>query len=122
MVHSGSSSLHTILEDYDDEGDTTLGGRGSSDTPAPRGCNVVTLVVPIADTLLPEDILVHLTILTVPCGPPHCNQVPDSFLRNNKLIRRSNKHEPALGRLTSSAGPCNGKASSPVSEQQLKPS
>jgi hypothetical protein len=66
MVHSGSLSLHTILEESSDEGDTTLGGGESSSYPGPRGCNVVTPTVPISTTPLPEGTSAPLAILMVP--------------------------------------------------------
>jgi hypothetical protein len=47
MVHSGSPSMHTILEESSDECDTTSVRGGSSRFPDPRGCNVVTPTVPI---------------------------------------------------------------------------
>jgi hypothetical protein len=37
MVHSGSSSLHTILQDFSDEGDTASGAGEALDPPAPEG-------------------------------------------------------------------------------------
>jgi hypothetical protein len=66
MVHNGSPSLHTNLEDSDNEGNTASGGRGSSGTPTPRGCIVVTPAVPKANTPLPEHTPTYLTILMVP--------------------------------------------------------
>jgi hypothetical protein len=54
MVHNGSPSLHTVLEESSDKGDTTSGGGGTSGFPSPRGCNVVTPTVPIATTPLPK--------------------------------------------------------------------
>jgi hypothetical protein len=42
MVHSGSPSLHTAIKDSFDEGGTTSGEGGSSGSPNPRGCNMVT--------------------------------------------------------------------------------
>jgi hypothetical protein len=66
MVHNGSSSLHTILEESSDEGDMVSSGGGSSCFLGPRGCNVVTPIVPIATALPSENTLVLLTIPTVP--------------------------------------------------------
>jgi hypothetical protein len=66
MVHRGSLSLHAILEEFIDEGDTTSSGWGSSVFPISRGCNMVTPIVPITITPLSESTLMHLTILTVP--------------------------------------------------------
>jgi hypothetical protein len=54
MVHSGSSSLCTTLEDSSDDG-ATLGVGGSFGSPDPWGCNVVTPTIPIAATLTPEN-------------------------------------------------------------------
>jgi hypothetical protein len=66
MVHSGSPSLHIILEESYNKGDTASGGGGSSGLPGPRGCNVVTLIVPIATTPSSESTPVLLTIPTTP--------------------------------------------------------
>jgi hypothetical protein len=66
MVHDGSSALHTILEDSSNDRNSTSGGGRSSDTPAPRACNVVTPIVPIPDTPPPKDTPSLLTIPTVP--------------------------------------------------------
>jgi hypothetical protein len=65
MVHSGSPSLHTILEESSDKGNAASGNGGSYGFPDPRGCNMVTPIVPITTTPLPESTLAHLTILTV---------------------------------------------------------
>jgi hypothetical protein len=66
MVHYGSPSLHAILEESVDEGDTTSSGGGSSGFPISRGCNMVTPTVSIITTPPSEGIPVHLTIPTVP--------------------------------------------------------
>jgi hypothetical protein len=42
-------------------------------------------------------------------------------MSNNKPIRRSNKHEPALGGSMPSAGPCNGEVNSSASKRPLRP-
>jgi hypothetical protein len=65
MLHSGSPSLHTTLKDSSDVGSVTLGAKGSSGFPDPRGCNVVTSILPITATSAPENTLAHLTILMV---------------------------------------------------------
>jgi hypothetical protein len=65
MVHCGSLSLHTVLEESFDEGDAASGRGVSSCFPGPQGCNVVTPVVPITTTPLPESTLTLLTIPTV---------------------------------------------------------
>jgi hypothetical protein len=66
MAHSGSPSLHTILEESTDNGDTASSRGGSFGLPISRGCNVVTLTVPIVTTPPLEDTPVPLTILSVP--------------------------------------------------------
>jgi hypothetical protein len=66
LVHNGSPSLHTILEESFDKGDTASGRGGNSGIPGRQGCNVVTPTVPIATTPPPEGTLVLLTIPTVP--------------------------------------------------------
>jgi hypothetical protein len=66
MSHSGSPSLHTILEDSIDEGDTASSGGWSSSFPISRECNVVIPNVPITTMLPPEGTLAPLTIATVP--------------------------------------------------------
>jgi hypothetical protein len=65
MVHSGSPYLHTVLKDSSDEGGTASGEGGSSRSPEPRGCNVVTLTIPIITTLMLKNTLALLTIPTV---------------------------------------------------------
>jgi hypothetical protein len=60
MVHSGSPSLHTILEGCSDEGDAVSGGGDSSGFPG----HVVTPTVPITITPPPKNTLVLLTIST----------------------------------------------------------
>jgi hypothetical protein len=65
MVHNRSPSLHTILEESSDEGHTTLGRGGISGFPDPRGCNMVTLTIPVATTPPLEGTLACLTIPTV---------------------------------------------------------
>jgi hypothetical protein len=62
MVPNESPSLHTILEESSDESDTTLGGGGSSSFHDPRGCNVVTPIVPIATTPPSESTPTLLTL------------------------------------------------------------
>jgi hypothetical protein len=46
MAYSGSPSLHTILKDSSDEGNTASSGRGSSGFPISRECDMVTPTVP----------------------------------------------------------------------------
>jgi hypothetical protein len=64
MVHSGTPSLHTTLEDSSNEDNTTSGAMGRSGFLGPRGCNVVTLTVPITTTPAPENTPALQTILT----------------------------------------------------------
>jgi hypothetical protein len=52
MVHNGPLSLHTTLKDSSSEGGATSCAGGSSKSPGHRGCNVVTLTVPITTTLV----------------------------------------------------------------------
>jgi hypothetical protein len=66
MVRSGSPSLHDILKESSSEDDSTSSDRESSDFPIPRECNVVTSIIPIATTSLPEETLTLQTIPTVP--------------------------------------------------------
>jgi hypothetical protein len=47
MVHSGSPSLLTALEESSDEDNAASSAEGNSRSPIPRGCNVVTLTDPI---------------------------------------------------------------------------
>jgi hypothetical protein len=66
MTHSGSPSMHAILEDSVDEGNTTSSGGGSSGFPISRECNVVTLTVPITTMPPSEGTLMLLDIVIVP--------------------------------------------------------
>jgi hypothetical protein len=84
MVHSGSSSLHTILKESVDEDNTTSCGGGSSGFPIPRGCNVVTPIVPITSTPPSEGTPTPLTILTVPLWiavPQSDTELPPGWLQ-----------------------------------------
>jgi hypothetical protein len=62
IVHSGSTSLHTILEESSDKGDTTSCRGGSFGFLNPRGFNVVTPIVLIVTTPPSESIPALLTI------------------------------------------------------------
>jgi hypothetical protein len=66
MVHNWSPSLHTILEESTNEGDTAFSGGGSFDFPISQGCNIVTPSAPIKTTLPSEGTPATLTIPTVP--------------------------------------------------------
>jgi hypothetical protein len=66
MAHRRSLSLHTILEDSADDGDTTSSGGRSSVFPISRGCNVVTTSIPIITTPPSESTPTPLAIVTVP--------------------------------------------------------
>jgi hypothetical protein len=65
MVHSGSPSQRTPLEESSNENGSTSGAGGSLGSPAPRGCNVVTSTDPTIAALVPESTLVLQTSLTV---------------------------------------------------------
>jgi hypothetical protein len=66
MTHSGSPSLHTILEDSADEGDIASSGGRSSGFPISWECNIVTPSVPTTTTSLSEGTPPPLAIATVP--------------------------------------------------------
>jgi hypothetical protein len=66
MVHSGPPFVHTMHKESTNDGDTALGGGGSSRLPGPRGCNVVTLIATISTTPPSENAPALLIILTVP--------------------------------------------------------
>jgi hypothetical protein len=65
MMHNGSPSLHTILEESFDGSSTTSGEGGSFGSPGPQGCNMVTPTVPITTTPPSENTPALLTIPTV---------------------------------------------------------
>jgi hypothetical protein len=65
MVRSGSPSQHTTLKESFNEGDATSGGGVSSSFPRPRGCNMVTPVVPITTTPMLENTSTLLTFSMV---------------------------------------------------------
>jgi hypothetical protein len=72
-VHSGSPSLHTTHKDSSDEGDPTSGKGGSSGSPGPRGCNVVTPTFLIITTPVPvwtPTVLVWFRCTTARYGAP----------------------------------------------------
>jgi hypothetical protein len=58
MVHSGSPSLHTILEESPSEDDSASSDGRSSSFPIPRACNMVTSAIPIVTMPPPEATLV----------------------------------------------------------------
>jgi hypothetical protein len=69
-IHFGSlefttNRLGTTLEESSDEYGTTSCAWGSSGSPGPRGCNVVTLTDPITTTLAPKTTSALKTILMV---------------------------------------------------------
>jgi hypothetical protein len=66
MVHSGSPSLHTILDESISEEESASSDMGTSGFPISQGCNVVTPVVPNIAILPPEGTSVLLTILMTP--------------------------------------------------------
>jgi hypothetical protein len=66
MSHSGSPSLHAILEESVDEDDLTMSEGGSSDFPIFWDCNVVTPIVNIATTPPPKGTAAPLPIPMVP--------------------------------------------------------
>jgi hypothetical protein len=65
MVHSGSRCLHTALEESSNEGGAASSTGGSTGSPDPRGCNVVTSTDPIIATPALENTPTLQTILTV---------------------------------------------------------
>jgi hypothetical protein len=65
MDHSGLPSLCTALEESSDEDGATLGIGGSSGSPDPRGCIVVTSTDPIITTQAAMNISALQTIPTV---------------------------------------------------------
>jgi hypothetical protein len=64
MVHSGSPSLHTILEDSADEFYSTSSGEGSSGFPICRRHSMGTLPTPLTTTPRPEDASTPQTMAT----------------------------------------------------------
>jgi hypothetical protein len=66
MVHSGSPSLHAILEEYANEDDSTSSDGGSSGFPIPQDCKVVTSAIPIATIPPPE---AKPELQTIPMAP-----------------------------------------------------
>jgi hypothetical protein len=66
MTHNGSPSLHTIIEESVDEGDTASSGGGSSGFPISHGSNVVTMTITITTMPLPKGTPTPLTIATFP--------------------------------------------------------
>jgi hypothetical protein len=66
MAHSGSPSLHAILEESTGEDDLASSEAGSSSFPISWGCNVVTPTIPIVTTSPSKGTPVPLTTPTVP--------------------------------------------------------
>jgi hypothetical protein len=58
--------MHTIHDEFSDEGDVASGGRESFGLPDPRACNVVNPIAPITTTPLLEN---ALTLLAIPMVP-----------------------------------------------------
>jgi hypothetical protein len=65
MVHNGSLSLHAVLEESSNEGNTASGRGGSSKFLGPQGCNVGTPTIPIYTTPPSENTPMLVTILEV---------------------------------------------------------
>jgi hypothetical protein len=70
MTHSGSPSLHVIIEDSTDEFYMTSSGEGSSGHPVSRRCSTGASPTPIATTPWPQDAPTTQTMMTVPRADP----------------------------------------------------
>jgi hypothetical protein len=89
MTHNGSPSLHTILEESANEGDTTSSGGGSSGFSISRGCNMATPSTLITTTPPSEGTPTPLTIATVPLQA--AKPQPDNELSSKQ--QRANQEE-----------------------------
>jgi hypothetical protein len=94
MVHSWSPSLRITLKEFSDEDGAVSDARGSSRSPGTRGCNVVIPIHTITATLASENTPALQTILMAMVQTVVPQLGMDSSSINNKLTRRSNKHEP----------------------------
>jgi hypothetical protein len=104
MVHDGSPSLHTALEESSDEDGAASSIGGSSGSSIPRGRNVVTPTDPITTTPALKNTLTLQTIPTVMVRTT-VPQLGMEFLSiNSKLTRTNIKHEPAPSRSMPSCG------------------
>jgi hypothetical protein len=91
MAHSGSSSLHTILEDSTDVGNTTSSRGRSSSFPVSRECNVVTPSVPIMSAAPSEGTPTPLAITTVPLWTAAPQPYPMLIPEQQQPTMRSSK-------------------------------
>jgi hypothetical protein len=95
MVHNWSPSLHITLKEFSNKDGAASDAGGSSRSPGTRGCNVVIPIHPITATLASENTPALQTILTAMVRTVVPQLGMDSSSINNKLTRRSKKHEPA---------------------------
>jgi hypothetical protein len=84
MSHSGSSSLHAILEESPSKDNSDSSEGESSGFPLQRACSVVIPTIPIATTPPPEEILEFQTAPTRPRWVPKLTP-----LTNQKERRRA---------------------------------
>jgi hypothetical protein len=85
MVHIGSPSLHIALEESSDKGNAALCDGGSSGFPVPRGCNVVTLIVPITTIGEHSDTSNHLN------GPAVNHRTTTRYMANPRAVGLSER-------------------------------
>jgi hypothetical protein len=81
IVHNGSPSWCTPLEEFSNENGATSSARGSLGSPDHRGCNVVTLMDPMNARSVPESTPDFQTIptITVRMVVPQLGMTPLSY-------------------------------------------
>jgi hypothetical protein len=118
MVHSGSPSLHAILEELASEDDSTSSDGGSSGFPIPWECNMVTSAIPIVTTPSRKETLELYTIPAVPQRTPlYLSWTPDSSPNGYWPTRRNDN---TFCRTTSSAELCDDRVNSSATEWPLR--
>jgi hypothetical protein len=84
MAHSGSLSLHAILEESPSEDNSTLSEGESSSFPVLRACNAVISVVPSVTTPPPEETPVPQTIPVRPQWTSIPTPLPVQLIANHE--------------------------------------
>jgi hypothetical protein len=92
-AHSGSLSLHAILEELPSEDDSVSSNGWSSGYPMPQKCNMVTSAIPVTTTPPSDKTLALQTILAVPrqadAPQPVTRLFPERWLADQEERQRA---------------------------------